>query len=89
MPPVDAFLRQSDAVLNHDAEDQLARIQAPTLVTFGQRDVAISTRFADAFKNAIPDCQIVVFDGCAHTPIYEDVGEFNSQSLAFLKTHAG
>ena len=89
MPPVDAFLRQSDAVLAHDAVNQLARIQAPTLVTFGQRDVATSTRFADTFKNAIPNCQVVVFDGCSHTPIYEDVGEFNGQSLAFLQAHTG
>src|SRR5215469_3539591 len=31
MPPVDAFLRQAGAVLNHDADSQLGRIQVPTL----------------------------------------------------------
>src|ERR1700744_5099414 len=34
MPPVDAFLRQSDAVLTHDATSVLGHIQAPTQITF-------------------------------------------------------
>jgi pimeloyl-ACP methyl ester carboxylesterase len=48
MPDVDAFLRQSQAVLGHDAAAQLGRIAAPTQVTFGRRDLVCSTRFADA-----------------------------------------
>ena len=35
--PVDAFLRQSDAVIGHDAEAQLGRIKAPTQITFGRQ----------------------------------------------------
>ena len=35
MPPVDAFLRQSGAVLSHDATGVLGLIQAPTQITFG------------------------------------------------------
>src|SRR5579863_42056 len=38
MPPVDAFLRQSDAVLTHDASGVLGRIEAPTQITFGEND---------------------------------------------------
>jgi hypothetical protein len=30
-----------------------------------------------------------VFDGCAHAALYERVEEFNQQTLAFLKRHAG
>ena len=33
--PVDAFLRQSDAVIAHDALGQLGKIKAPTQITFG------------------------------------------------------
>ena len=46
MPPVDAFLRQSEAVLAHDAREVLSSIQAPTLITFGAHDLVTSTRFA-------------------------------------------
>ena len=47
MPPVDAFLRESQAVLDHDARAVLASVQAPTLITFGGHDQVTSTRFAD------------------------------------------
>jgi len=30
-----------------------------------------------------------VFEKSAHTPIYEQVEEFNAQTLDFLKRHAG
>jgi hypothetical protein len=36
MPPVDAFMRQSEAVLGHDATEVLGSIEAPTLITFGR-----------------------------------------------------
>ena len=87
MPPVDAFMRQSDAVLAHDATGVLDRITAPTLLTFGQHDQCTSTRFASPITTRIPDVELVVFDGCAHAPIYEDVEAFNSRTLAFLQKH--
>jgi pimeloyl-ACP methyl ester carboxylesterase len=33
--PLEAFVRQSNAVLAHDVEAQLGRIKAPTQITFG------------------------------------------------------
>ena len=39
MPPVDAFLRQSEAALSHDARAVLSWIAAPTLITFGRHDI--------------------------------------------------
>jgi pimeloyl-ACP methyl ester carboxylesterase len=84
MPPVDAFLRQSEAVLSHDATAVLGQIQAPTQITFGQHDAATSTRFAGPLHDAIKDSELVVFEDCAHAPIYENVAEFNARTLAFL-----
>jgi pimeloyl-ACP methyl ester carboxylesterase len=89
MPPVDAFLRQSAAVLAHDAREVLGSIRAPTLLTFGRHDVVTSTRFADPLGRAIPDTELVVFEDCAHAPIYENVEEFNRRSLDFLRRHSG
>jgi pimeloyl-ACP methyl ester carboxylesterase len=89
MPPVDAFLRQSDAVLHHDAESQLGRVQAPTLLTFGRLDMVTSTRFANPLMQGIPHSELIVFEGCSHAPIYEQVEEFNTQTLAFLHKQAG
>jgi pimeloyl-ACP methyl ester carboxylesterase len=87
--PLDAFLRQSDAVIAHDAQSQLANIRAPTQITFGQRDVVTSTRFASPLNHAISGSELVVFENCAHAPIYENIAEFNERTLNFLKRHSG
>jgi pimeloyl-ACP methyl ester carboxylesterase len=87
--PVDAFLRQSEAVLSHDAESQLARITAPTLVTFGRFDLVCSMRFADALTATIKNAELHVFEDCSHAPIYQNVEAFNQRTLAFLDKHAG
>jgi len=87
--PLDAFMRQSGAVAAHNALAQLARITAPTQITFGRHDMVTSTRFAEPLKNGIKNSELVVFEDCAHAPIYENVADFNSRTLAFLKAHSG
>jgi pimeloyl-ACP methyl ester carboxylesterase len=87
--PVDAFLRQSNAVLAHDVESQLGGIKAPTQITFGRRDALTSTRFADRLRNGIRGSEVTIFEDCAHAAIYENVADFNERTLAFLKQHAG
>ena len=86
--PLEAFVRQSNAVLAHDVEAQLGRIKAPTQITFGRRDALTSTRFAKQLSNGITGSQLMIFEDCAHAPIYEKVDEFNQRTLAFLKQHS-
>ena len=85
--PLAAFIQESNAVIAHDASAQLGRITAPTQITFGRHDMVTSTRFADEMKNHIHGSEVVVFEGCAHAPIYENVAEFNQTTLAFLQSH--
>jgi 3-oxoadipate enol-lactonase len=87
MPPVDALLRQSAAVLAHDASEEIAAIEAPTLITFGRHDQVTSTRFADPLSSAIKNSEVVVFENASHAPIYEQVEKFNARTLAFLQSH--
>jgi pimeloyl-ACP methyl ester carboxylesterase len=89
VPPVDAFLRQSGAVLAHDARDALGMIQAPTLITFGSHDAVTSARFIEPLTEGIKDADVSIFENCAHAPMYEDVEEFNRRTLAFLSRHTG
>jgi pimeloyl-ACP methyl ester carboxylesterase len=89
VPPVDAFLRQSEAVLANDVRLALPAIQAPALITFGGRDTCTSTRFAGPLTEAIAGSEVTIFENCAHAPIYEDVEEFNARTLAFLNRHTG
>src|SRR5262249_9893537 len=85
IPSVDASLRQSHAVLTHDARAALGSIQAPTLITYGRHDQVTSTRFAEPLHNGIAGSELVVFEDCSHAPIYENVEGFNERSLAFLQ----
>jgi 3-oxoadipate enol-lactonase len=85
--PVDAFLRESDAVIKHDAMAALGRIKAPTQITFGRYDMVTSTRFSDVLHGQIKGSEVHVFEDCSHAPIYENVGAFNQATLAFLQKH--
>jgi pimeloyl-ACP methyl ester carboxylesterase len=87
--PLSAFMQQSNAVIAHDVEAQLERIVAPTQITYGASDCVTSTRFADRLKTGIRNSELLIFDGCAHAPIYEKVEEFNQRTLAFLQRHTG
>lgn len=85
--PVDAFIRQTEAVLAHDIESQLGKITAPTQITFGRHDLITSTRFAEPLQSNIKGSELIVFEACTHAPIYEKVEEFNQKTLDFLQRH--
>jgi pimeloyl-ACP methyl ester carboxylesterase len=87
--PIAALMRQSNAVIAHDALSQLGKITAPTQITFGRHDIVTSTRFADPLKSGIKGSELTVFETCAHAAIYETVADFNERTLAFLRRHLG
>lgn len=82
------FMKQSNAVIAHDAEAQLDRIKAPTQITVGDCDQLTSRRFADKLKNGIADSELVIFEDCAHAALYERTEEFNQKTLEFLKRNS-
>jgi 2-hydroxy-6-oxonona-2,4-dienedioate hydrolase len=72
-------------VIAHDIGAQLGQITVPTQITFGRHDVLTSTRFAERMTSAIHGSELLIFDECAHAPIYEKVEAFNQKTLAFLQ----
>jgi pimeloyl-ACP methyl ester carboxylesterase len=87
--PLDAFGRQSNAVIAHDALAILKNIEAPTQITNGRYDMVTSTRFSEAMTSGIDKTETVIFETCAHAPIYESVDEFNQKTLSFLNRQTG
>ena len=83
--PVDAFIRQSNAVISHDVEGHLGKIKAPAQITFGDRDSITSMRFAERLTSNIPDNELVVFENCSHAPIFERTEVFNQKTLEFFQ----
>ena len=86
---VSSFIEHSRAVIAHDALAGLAKIEAPTLVTFGAKDAVSSTRFAGPLIDGIGNAELDVFEDCSHAPIYENVEGFNARSLEFLRRNSG
>jgi 3-oxoadipate enol-lactonase len=86
---VESFIEQSNAVIGHDFSGQLSKIKVPTQITFGRFDQVTSTRFAEEMLSGIRGSELVIFEGCAHAPIYERVEEFNRKTLEFLQGHSG
>jgi 3-oxoadipate enol-lactonase len=82
--PVDAFLAQTEAALAHDASAALGEIDAPTLITFGARDLVCGRRFAERLKSGIAGSELVVFEHLSHAGLHEDPETFNAATLDFL-----
>jgi pimeloyl-ACP methyl ester carboxylesterase len=59
-------------------------IDAPTLITFGARDLVCSTHFADPLNSGIAGSELVVFDHLSHAGLHEDPETFNRVTLDFL-----
>jgi pimeloyl-ACP methyl ester carboxylesterase len=81
---VDASLAQTHAVIAHNATAVLGEINAPTLLTFGARDLVCSTRFAEPLKSGIAGSELVVFEQLSHAGLHEDPETFNRVTLDFL-----
>ena len=47
------------------------------------------SRFADPLTSGIKGSELVVFETCAHAPIFESVAELDEKTLSFLKRHTG
>ena len=90
MAPVDAFMRQSGAVLAHDAHDALPHDPGadPHHVRPPRRRVLDPLRRA-AVQGDPGGAEVTIFEDCSHAPLYENVEEFNSRTLAFLNHHRG
>jgi pimeloyl-ACP methyl ester carboxylesterase len=85
--PREAFLAQTEAVLAHDCSGALGEIRAPTLITFGARDLICSPRFAKPLTSGIAHSDLVVFDHLSHAGLHEDPDTFNRTTLHFLQRH--
>ena len=53
-------------IVNRDLRDLLPRVQAPTLVLWGERDDATPLSAAETMQQLIPDARLVVLPGAGH-----------------------
>lgn len=54
------------------AGTDLSRLSCPALVLWGDRDIYLPTKFAEAYANALPGAQLEIVQGAGHWPWIDD-----------------
>jgi non-heme chloroperoxidase len=67
-----------------DFAGELARIRAPTLIVWGDRDVRYSRSEQETIANAIPDSQLLVYPGAGHLLHVEEPDRVAYDLAAFI-----
>ena len=82
----EAYNRQAQAYLQHDALDRLAGVKSPTLVIVGDQDLLTPPWICREIADKIPNCQfeIITGDGSSHVVPLERPDEFNDLVTRFL-----
>jgi len=67
------------------AEERLGEITAPTLILYGDQDIADVQQAGPLLEQAIPGAQLVVMSGVSHLPQMEQPARFNEIVLGFMR----
>jgi pimeloyl-ACP methyl ester carboxylesterase len=65
---------------------RIHRIQAPTLILWGQSDGLAPVVYAQELHQRIPGSQVFIMPRCGHMPMYEDPEGFVRTVSAFLQS---
>ena len=63
---------------------QLATINAPTLIVWGQQDQVLPVAHAQVAVERMPNTKLEIFNSCGHWPQVERAEEFNTLIREFL-----
>lgn len=72
------------ALLEYDDTSELGRIEAPTLLIWGDGDELVPRAMQDTLVAAIPDAELTVYAGVGHTPRWEDPQRFADDLARFV-----
>jgi pimeloyl-ACP methyl ester carboxylesterase len=78
------LLKAAHQLLTTDARPQLARIQAPTLVVWGEHDAILPLELGQRVTACVPEAELVVIAGAGHNPMWDRPEEFNRVVVQFL-----
>jgi len=85
--PVDAFVAQIRACIDHDTLDRLDTIKSPTLIIVGDGDIITSPKFSALLKENIRDSRLTIIKGSGHSVTSQKPDRFVHEVLNFLRSH--
>ncbi len=63
---------------------RIHRIQAPTLIVWGESDRLVPPSYAEDFRSQIKNARVVILKDCAHMPMFEKRDDFVALVTEFL-----
>ena len=82
----ETFLRQHATLFGRpDRRGDLARIECPTLLTWGREDAFSDVGHASLMASRIPNAELVVLDACGHLPTLEQPAAITKVARAWLE----
>ena len=78
------LLRVSRATRNRRLDDELKRLNLPTLIVWGREDKVTPPAVAESFRSQIDDAQLKFLDACGHAPNLEQPAAFTELLRQFL-----
>ncbi|HET6508512.1 MAG TPA: alpha/beta hydrolase [Baekduia sp.] len=79
------FVPAMDALTSYPIRDRLSRIEAPTLIVWGDKDPLVPVRDAWEFGKLIPNSRVVVYEDTGHVAMLERPEAFNALMAEFLE----
>lgn len=82
------LLRSLMQIMKDDVRPLLPRIEAPTLIIWGEYDSLVPLSHAGEMRKMIPDARIAVLRSASHNPMVDRPADFNRLVLRFLEGEA-
>ena len=71
-------------LLRYDDTTELSRIEAPTMLVWGDRDTIVSREAQDDLVRTLPEAELLVYAGAGHTPRWDDPVRFSNDIVTFI-----
>jgi pimeloyl-ACP methyl ester carboxylesterase len=83
--PAHVWQQTFSGLLEYDDLSELGRIDAPTLLLWGDADAIVPRGMQDHLAKSIPDSVLLVYHGVGHTPRWENPRRFSSDLATFAR----
>ncbi len=79
------LLRAAHDLLSVDAEEDITKITAPTLLIWGENDTLVPPSVGQILRTKIASSRLVILKNASHVSMYDQPQQFNQLVEAFLK----
>ena len=83
--PARVWRETFDGPLHYDDLDQLASIETPALLLWGDNDRLVGRQMQEDLEARIAHAELVVYPGASHTPRWDDPSRFASDTARMVK----